>query len=176
MLRYSSIWSNIRFCIDWIKFLNPGDSIVCMLPLAHMYGLVIEMLYPLVSGCHLFFLTRVPSPRVILEAFATVKPKLIITVPLIIEKIVKTKIFPKLETPTMKVLLHLPIIDDRILAKIKNSLIYAFGGNVKEIIVGGAGLNQEVEEFLMLHWFSDHNRIRHDRMRAADCICVSFRT
>lgn len=149
MLRYSSIWSNIRFCIDWIKFLNPGDSIVCMLPLAHMYGLVIEMLYPLVSGCHLFFLTRVPSPRVILEAFATVKPKLIITVPLIIEKIVKTKIFPKLETPTMKVLLHLPIIDDRILAKIKNSLIYAFGGNVKEIIVGGAGLNQEVEEFLM---------------------------
>ena len=149
MLRYSSIWSNIRFCIDWIKFLEPGDSIVCMLPLAHMYGLVIEMLYPLVQGCHLFFLTRVPSPRVILEAFATVKPKLIITVPLIIEKIVKTKIFPKLETPAMKVLLRLPIIDDRILAKIDNGLIEAFGGNVKEIIVGGAGLNQEVEEFLM---------------------------
>ncbi|MCM1094119.1 MAG: AMP-binding protein [Lachnospiraceae bacterium] len=149
MLRYSSIWSNIRFCIDWIKFLDPGDSIVCMLPLAHMYGLVIEMLYPLVQGCHLFFLTRVPSPRVILEAFATVKPKLIITVPLIIEKIVKTKIFPKLETPAMKVLLRLPIIDDRILSKINNGLIEAFGGNVKEIIVGGAGLNQEVEEFLM---------------------------
>ncbi len=149
MLRYSSIWSNIRYCLDWIKFLDPGDSIVCMLPLAHMYGLVIEMLYPFVKGCHLFFLTRVPSPRVILEAFATVKPKLIITVPLIIEKIVKTKIFPKLETPTMKVLLRLPIIDDHILSKIKSGLIEAFGGNVREIIVGGAGLNQEVEEFLM---------------------------
>lgn len=149
MLRYSSIWSNVEYCIKWIKFLEPGDSLVCMLPLAHMYGLSMEMIFPFVKGCHLYFLTRVPSPRVILEAFSMVKPKLIITVPLIIEKIVKTKIFPKLETPTMKVLLRLPIIDDRILAKVNQGLIDAFGGNVQEIIVGGAGLNQEVEEFLM---------------------------
>lgn len=149
MVSYNSIWSNVRYCKDWIDYIQPGDSMVCMLPLAHMYGLTIEMIFPFVSGCHLYFLTRVPSPRVIIEAFATVKPALIITVPLIIEKIVKTKVFPKIETPTMRVLLKLPIIDDRILSKINKGLIDAFGGNVKDIIVGGAGLNQDVEEFLM---------------------------
>lgn len=149
MVSYNSIWSNVRYCKDWIDYIQPGDSMVCMLPLAHMYGLTIEMIFPFVSGCHLYFLTRVPSPRVIIEAFATVKPALIITVPLIIEKIVKTKVFPKIETPAMRVLLKLPIIDDRILSKINKGLIDAFGGNVKDIIVGGAGLNQDVEEFLM---------------------------
>lgn len=148
MLSYESLWSNIRFCIDGVTFLKPGDGIVCMLPLAHMYGLIVEFIHPFVKGCHIFFLTRVPSPKIILDAFATVRPKLIVTVPLIIEKIVKTKVFPLLDKPLMKVLLHVPFIDDKLLEKIKKGLTEAFGGNVREIIIGGAGLNNDVETFL----------------------------
>ena len=148
MLTYNNLWSNIQFTIDGLTFLNPGDGIVCMLPLAHMYGLIVELLHPLVKGCHVYFLTRMPSPRVILEAFATVRPKLIVTVPLIIEKIVKTKVFPLLAKPLMKLLMHIPVIDDRLLEKIKTQLMSAFGGNVQEIIIGGAALNKDVETFL----------------------------
>lgn len=148
MLSYESLWSNIRFCIDGVTFLTPGDGIVCMLPLAHMYGLIVEFIHPFVKGCHIYFLTRVPSPKIILDAFATVRPKLIVTVPLIIEKIVKTKVFPLLDKPLMKVLLHVPFIDDKLLEKIKKGLTEAFGGNVQEIIIGGAGLNKDVETFL----------------------------
>lgn len=148
MLSYRSLSSNIQFCIDGLTFLKPGDGLVCMLPFAHMYGLIVELLHPLVKGCHVNFLTRVPSPRVILEAFATVKPKLIVTVPLIIEKIVKTKVFPVLEKPSMKLLLKLPVVNHKILGKVKDSLMQAFGGNVQEIIIGGAGLNKDVETFL----------------------------
>lgn len=148
MLTYRSLQSNIQFCIDGLTFLDPGDGLVCMLPLAHMYGLVVELLHPLVKGCHVYFLTRVPSPRVILEAFAQVKPKLIVTVPLIIEKIVKTRVFPTLDSPITKLLMHIPIVDDRILNKVHSALMDAFGGNLKEMIIGGAGLNHEVEEFL----------------------------
>lgn len=148
MLTYNNLWSNIQFTIDGLTFLNPGDGIVCMLPLAHMYGLIVELLHPLVKGCHVYFLTRMPSPKVILEAFATVRPKLIVTVPLIIEKIVKTKVFPLLDKPLMKLLMHIPVIDDRLLEKIKTQLMSAFGGNVQEIIIGGAALNKDVETFL----------------------------
>lgn len=148
MLSYESLWSNIRFCIDGVTFLKPGDGIVCMLPLAHMYGLIVEFIHPFVKGCHIYFLTRIPSPKIILDAFATVRPKLIVTVPLIIEKIVKTKVFPLLDKPLMKVLLHVPFIDDKLLEKIKKGLTEAFGGNVQEIIIGGAGLNKDVETFL----------------------------
>ena len=148
MLTYNNLWNNIQFTIDGLTFLNPGDGIVCMLPLAHMYGLIVELLHPLVKGCHVYFLTRMPSPRVILEAFATVRPKLIVTVPLIIEKIVKTKVFPLLDKPLMKLLMHIPVIDDRLLEKIKTQLMSAFGGNVQEIIIGGAALNKDVETFL----------------------------
>lgn len=148
MLTYNNLWSNIQFTIDGLTFLNLGDGIVCMLPLAHMYGLIVELLHPLVKGCHVYFLTRMPSPRVILEAFATVRPKLIVTVPLIIEKIVKTKVFPLLDKPLMKLLMHIPVIDDRLLEKIKTQLMSAFGGNVQEIIIGGAALNKDVETFL----------------------------
>ena len=148
MLTYNNIWSNIQFTVDGLTFLKPGDGVVCMLPLAHMYGLVVEFLHPLVKGCHVYFLTRVPSPRVILDAFAQVKPKLVVTVPVIIEKIVKTKVFPLLEKPLMKVLLHIPVVDEKLLGKIKQGLVDAFGGNVQEIIIGGAGLNKDVETFL----------------------------
>lgn len=148
MVTYHNLWSNIRFCLDHIPFLQSGDAAICMLPLAHMYGLTIEMLHTFVRGCHIFFLTRTPSPKIIVDAFATIKPKLIITVPLIIEKIIKTRVFPLLEKPLMKILLHVPFVDDRLLAKIKQKLTDTFGGNLRELIIGGAGLNADVETFL----------------------------
>lgn len=148
MLPYRSIWSNIRFCLDNLHFLKAGDGMVNMLPLAHLYGMVIEMLHPFCRGCHCNFLTRLPSPKVILKAFADVKPKLIITVPLILEKIVKGKIFPKLENPMLRLMLKVPFLDDKMLAKIKEGLVNAFGGQVQELIIGGAALNSDVEKLL----------------------------
>lgn len=148
MLPYRSLWSNIKFCVEHLDFLKPGDGIVNMLPLAHMYGMVIEMLHPLCKGCHCYFLTRLPSPKIILNAFAQVKPKLIITVPLILEKIIRNKIFPMLDKPLMRLLLRVPFLDDHLLQKVKNGLMQAFGGNLKELIIGGAALNSEVSDFL----------------------------
>ena len=148
MLPYRSLWSNIRFCLDNIDFLKPGDGVVNMLPLAHLYGMTIDTLHPLCQGCHLNFLTKLPSPKVILKAFSEVKPKLIITVPLILEKIIRNNVFPKLEKPLMKILLHLPVIKDKVLSKIKAGILQAFGGQVVEVIVGGAPLNPDVEKFL----------------------------
>lgn len=148
MLPYVSFWSNVRFCLDNLDFLKPGQGVVNMLPLAHLYGLTIDMIHPFCKGCHLHFLTRLPSPKVILKAFADVRPTLIITVPLILEKIIRNNVFPLLDKPVMKLLLKVPFLDDRLLAKIKENLVAAFGGNLKEIIVGGAPLNPDVEKFL----------------------------
>ena len=148
MVTFGNLWSNIEYTIDHLDFLSPGDGIVSMLPLAHMYGLVVEMLHPFVKGCHVTFLTRIPSPRIIMEAFATVHPKLIVAVPLILEQIIRTKVFPLLEKPYMKFLLHVPFVDDRLLGKIKDRLTDTFGGNLQEIVIGGAALNKEVETFL----------------------------
>ena len=148
MIPYRAIESNIQFGIEHLTFLKPGDGVVCMLPLAHMYGLCIELIHCFTKGCHIFFLTRVPSPKVIMDAFATVHPKLIITVPLIIEKIIKNKVFPLLDKPLMKFMLMMPFIDSRLLGKIKERLTATFGGNLVQIIVGGAALNKDVEKFL----------------------------
>lgn len=148
MLPFLSIWSNIRYCIDHLTFLKPGDSMVCMLPLGHLYGMVIEMLHPLLKGCHCSFLTKAPSPRVLLSAFAEVRPKLVITVPLVLEKIIRNNVFPKLKKPAMRILLSIPVVNNRIYAKIKGKLIDIFGGNLEQLIIGGAPLNAEVEIFL----------------------------
>lgn len=148
MLPFVTFWSNVRFCLDNLDFLKPGGGIVNMLPLAHLYGLTIDMLHPFCKGCHLHFLTRLPSPKVILKAFADVKPTLIITVPLILEKIIRNNVFPLLDKPVMKLLLKVPFLDDHLLSKVKENLMQAFGGNLKEIIVGGAALNPDVERFL----------------------------
>ena len=148
MVPFRSLWSNVRFCLDNLSMLKPGVKMVNMLPLAHMYGMTIEMLNPFCHGCHCFFLTKLPSPKIILKAFADVQPALIITVPLIVEKIIRNKVFPLLEKPLMKVLLKVPYLDDRLLAKIKENLLQAFGGNLKELIIGGAPLNADVEKFL----------------------------
>lgn len=148
MLSYRNLWSNIRFALDNISYLKPGDGMICMLPLAHMFGLSIELLFPFCKGCHIYFLTRTPSPRIIMEAFATVKPKLIITVPLVIEKIIKTRVFPMLDKPLMKLLLHVPMVDSRLLGKIRDKLVDTFGGNMVQLIIGGAPLSADVEAFL----------------------------
>lgn len=149
MLPYRSIWSNIRFCMEFLTFLKPGDGLVNMLPLAHLYGLVIEMLHPFAKGCHCCFLGRVPSPAILLGAFAYIKPKLIITVPLVIEKIIKGKVFPVIHTPKMQMLLKIPVIKEIIYGKIRKNLIEALGGRVKEVIIGGASLNNEVADLLI---------------------------
>ncbi len=148
MLTYGNLWSNLQYCIDDLKFLEPGDSMVCMLPLAHMYGLMVELIHTFAKGCHIYFLTRMPTPKILMDAFATVRPKLIVAVPLILEKIIKTRVFPLLEKPMMKLLLHVPFVDDKLLGKIKERIEQTFGGNLKEMIVGGAGLNKDVETFL----------------------------
>ena len=115
MLPYRSIWSNIRFAMEYLTFLLPGDGVLNMLPLAHLYGMVIEMLHPFAKGCHCTFLGRTPSPAILLAAFSDVKPKLIITVPLVLEKIVKTKVFPVINEPKMKFLLKIPFIKSKLI-------------------------------------------------------------
>lgn len=148
MLSHRALWSNVKFCIENLDILERGDGIICMLPLAHMFGLVIEMLHTFVKGCHIYFLTRIPSPKVIMDAFALVKPKVIISVPLILEKIIKTKVFPLLEKPVMSLMMKVPFVDDYLLGKIKEKLEATFGGQLKQIIIGGAALNKDVANFL----------------------------
>ncbi len=148
MITYRNLESNLQYTIDKLEYLKPGDAIVSMLPLAHMYGLSVDFIQSFCKGVQICFLTRMPSPRVILEAFATVRPRIIVTVPLILEKIIKNKVFPLLEKPLMKILMHVPFVDDHLLARIKEQLGQAFGGNCAEIIIGGAGLNKDVEQFL----------------------------
>lgn len=147
MIPYRALWSNTQFAFDVLK-MNPGDKLVSMLPMAHMYGLAFEFLYEFCVACHIYFLTRTPSPKIIFQAFSEVKPNLVVAVPLIIEKIIKKNVLPKLETPAMKILLKVPIINDKIKATVREQMINAFGGNFYEIIVGGAAFNQEIEQFL----------------------------
>jgi long-chain acyl-CoA synthetase len=128
--------------------LTAGDKVVSMLPMAHMYGMAFEFIYEFAAGCQIYFLTRMPSPKIIYQAFNEVKPRLIIAVPLIIEKIIKKNVLPLLETKKMKLLLKLPIINDKVKANIREQMIQAFGGNFREIVVGGAAFNHDVEELL----------------------------
>ena len=148
MIPYRAISSNIDFGLQKLTFLGPKDNTICMLPMAHMYGLAIELLHPLSKGCHVHFITRVPSPKVVMDAFAATRPRLIITVPLVLEKIIKTKVFPLLEKPYMRLLTTMPFVNDILLTKIKNKLQETFGGQLVEIIIGGAALNADVERFL----------------------------
>jgi long-chain acyl-CoA synthetase len=147
MLPYRSLWSNVQFAIQVLD-LNNTDSLVSMLPMAHMYGLAFEFIYEFIVGCRIYFLTRSPSPKIIFQAFAEIKPNLIIAVPLIIEKIIKKNVLPKLETPAKKLLLKVPIINDMIKNAVRQEVVKAFGGQFKEVVIGGAALNQEVEQFL----------------------------
>lgn len=147
MLSYRTLITNLEFAIKNLACYE-SKQIVAMLPMAHMYGLAFEFIYQFVSGVHIFFLTRNPSPKLIAEAFKDVRPTIIIAVPLIVEKIVKKKIFPLIEKPTMKLLMNVPILNTKVKSSIYENVVKAFGGELKEMIIGGSALNKDVERFL----------------------------
>lgn len=148
MIPYRSLWSNTRFANQSLEFIHAGDDIVCMLPMAHTYGLAFEILNSLSMGCHIHFLGKTPSPRVLLDAFSQVKPKLVLAVPLIIEKIVNKRVLPKLQAGTAKILSKIPLLDAMVYARVRRSMLEAFGGNLNQLVVGGAAINPDVEKFL----------------------------
>jgi len=148
MLPYRAIWGNLDFCMQRLP-LKAGDTMLSILPMAHMYGLAIEFLYGFCRGCHLFFLTRLPSPAIIADAFATVRPAIVIAVPLIIEKIIRKRVFPKIQTNGIRLLLQMPVVSKKVKEKICDQVYQAFGGRAYEVIVGGAPLSREVEQFLV---------------------------
>lgn len=148
MIPYRSLWSNTRFAIDNIQFVKPGDGIVCMLPMAHMYGLAFEVLLSIAKGCHIHYLTRVPSPQIIMDAFKKVNPTLVLAVPLIIEKIIQTRVFPQLKKQPVNTLIKIPFLKKKIYKKIADQLIPVFGNKLVEVVIGGAALNKEVGSFL----------------------------
>ena len=149
MIPYRAMWSNYDFAITVLgNIIKKGDNIISILPMAHMYGMACEFMFEFLFGCHVFYLTRVPSPAIIAAAFAEVKPAIIIAVPLVIEKIIRKKVFPKIQNNRMRILLNMPIVSKKVNEKIKEQVVKAFGGNFYEIIIGGAAFNQEVEQFL----------------------------
>lgn len=147
MLPYRSMWSNLKYALDKMGY-NPGERLVSILTMAHMYGLAFELIYPFASGTHVYFISKTPSPKVINEIFTAVKPNLIVAVPLIIEKIIKHRVLPQLEQFHIKLFLKIPYINRRLKASIREKIMNAFGGRFKLIAIGGAALNFEVEKFL----------------------------
>ena len=147
MIPYRAIFSNIEFGCKVLPQLCSTSKVVSMLPCAHMYGLMFEVLYELSVGCHVHFLSRLPSPKIIMQALAEVKPSVVIAVPLVIEKIYKTKVKPVLEKEGIKFLMKVPVLNQVVLNKVRTELVNAFGGEFYEVIVGGAAFNKEVEAF-----------------------------
>ncbi|WP_278996825.1 AMP-binding protein [Prevotella disiens] len=149
MIPYRAMWSNADFANNALgKNLKPGDNIISILPMAHMYGMAFELIFEFITGAHIFYLTRMPSPAIIAQALADVKPALMIAVPLIIEKIIRKRVFPKIQTSRMKLLLNTPVINKKVKEKICEQVVAAFGGNIYQVIIGGAALNREIETFL----------------------------
>ena len=150
MIPYRALWGNVDFCIKRLGMQIPKYSrMLSILPMAHMYGQAIEFLFPFCSGYHLFFLNRLPSPAIIAEAFKTVRPHLVVAVPLIIEKIIRKRVFPKIQSNAVKILLQMPVVSKKVKERICQEVYAAFGGEAYEVIVGGAPLNQEIEKFMM---------------------------
>ncbi len=149
MLPYRALWGNLDYVLDVLgPHIKSGSNIVSILPMAHMYGMMVEFLFGFVNGNHLFYLTRLPSPSLIAEAFAQVKPSLIVAVPMIVEKIVRKMIMPVVQSNRVRLLLNMPVVNKRVKANIRDMVADVFGGNAYEVITGGAALNQEIEAFL----------------------------
>ncbi len=148
MIPYRSLWSNTKFANDSLEFIHAGDNIVCMLPMAHTYGLSFEVLNSISMGCHIYFLGKTPSPKVLIEAFSKYKPKLVLAVPLIIEKIVNRNVLPKLAKGAAATLIKIPLLNKIVHKKVRQSMVDFFGGNLVEVVIGGAALNNDVEKFL----------------------------
>lgn len=147
MLPYRSIWSNVAYCFEMLP-VKPDDHIVSMLPMGHVFGMVYDFLYGFSAGAHIYFLTRMPSPKIISQSFSEIKPRVISCVPLIVEKIIKKDILPKVDSKIGKLLLKVPIVNDKIKSLARQAAMEIFGGNFDEIIIGGAPFNAEVEAFL----------------------------
>lgn len=147
LLPYRSMWSNLRFALDKMGY-HPGEKLVSILTMAHMYGLAFEFIYPFASGTQVFFLAKIPSPRVISEVFSNIRPHLIVAVPLIIEKIIRKGVLPKVQRSPIQLFLKIPYLKKKIKASVRQKVLDAFGGRFKLLAVGGAALNHEVEAFL----------------------------
>ncbi len=149
MIPYRALWSNYDFACNVLgKTIKAGDKVISMLPMAHMYGMAFEFIFEFLHGCHVYYLNRVPSPAIIAQALAEIKPVIVIAVPLIIEKIIRKKVFPKIQNSRMRLLLQMPVISKKVREMICQEVLKAFGGNMYQVIIGGAALNQEVERFL----------------------------
>lgn len=149
MIPYRAMWGNLDFAFDAIgRNIKRGSKTISILPMAHMYGMAFEFLFEFCHGCHIYFLTRVPSPAIIAQAFQDVRPSIIIAVPLIIEKIIRKRVFPKIQNHRMRLLLNVPVISKKVKQKICEEVSKAFGGNFYEMIIGGAAFSQEIEAFL----------------------------
>ena len=149
MIPYRALWSNTDFASHVLgNVIKSGHKVISMLPMAHMYGMAFEFIYEFLGGCHVYYLNRVPSPAIIAQALQEVKPIIVIAVPLIIEKIIRKKVFPKIQNNRMRLLLQMPVISKKVREMICKEVLNAFGGNMYEVIIGGAALNQEVEQFL----------------------------
>lgn len=149
MLPYRALWGNLDYVLNKLSpHVKKGTNIVSILPMAHMYGMMVEFMFGFTNGNHLFFLTRLPSPSLIAQAFAEIKPSLIVAVPLIIEKIVRKKVFTYTQNNRVRLLMNMPLINKKIKQKLRDMVAGVFGGNMFEIITGGAALNKEVEQFL----------------------------
>ena len=150
MLPYRALWGNLDFCLRRLgNHVKSGSPLLDILPMAHMYGLSIEFIFGFCNGCHLFFLNRLPSPSLIAKAFTDIKPALVISVPLIVEKIIRKKVFPLIQAPRVKLLLAMPVVQKKVKERICQQVYQAFGGRAYEVIVGGAPLSKEVEQFLL---------------------------
>ena len=149
MIPYRAVWSNYDFAEGVLgKMVKNGDRIISILPMAHMYGMAFEFMFEFLHGCHIYYLTRVPSPAIIAQAFSDIRPSIIIAVPLVIEKIIRKKVLPRIQSGRISLLLKTPIISKKIEERICQQVVEAFGGRFYEIIIGGAAFNQEIEQFL----------------------------
>ena len=172
MIPYRALWGNYDFAVNVLsKVIHRGDKVISILPMAHMYGMAFEFIFEFLYGCHIYYLTRIPSPAIIAQAFADVRPQIIIAVPLVIEKIIRKKVFPKLQTGKVRLLRNLPIINKKVEEKICEQVKQAFGGRFYEIIIGGAAFNQEVEQFL--HRINFPYTVGYGATECAPIICYS---
>ena len=172
MIPYRAIWGNYDFAVHVLgNVLKQGDKVISILPMAHMYGMAFEFIFEFLQGCHIYYLTRIPSPAIIAQAFADVQPQIIIAVPLIIEKIIRKKVFPKLQTGKVRLLRNIPLINKKVEEKICEQVKMAFGGKFYEIIIGGAAFNQEVEQFL--HRINFPFTVGYGATECAPIICYS---
>ena len=172
MIPYRALWSNVQFVIDEIgDIIAPDGTVLSILPMAHMYGMAFEMLSEIALGMHIYYLTRVPSPTIIFKAMADVKPTFFVSVPLIIEKVMRKMIMPKLEKKSVKALLHLPVISKKIKDAIRDRLQDAFGGRFYEVIIGGAAFSSDVE--MLLHQIGFNYTVGYGATECAPLICYA---